>query len=65
MTPEKRNTTSPLEIGREEEERLIAIWKLLKDFDESDYPAIRTGCGKARDEIRQVIFDLGLNVEED
>jgi len=34
MTPEKRNPTSPLEIGREEEERLIAIWKLLKDFDE-------------------------------
>ncbi len=66
MASEKQNAISPIaEVSRQEEERLVAVWTLLKDFEKSDYPAIRAGCGRARDEIWQVIFDLGLVVEEE
>lgn len=61
-----RNVTSSLpRISREEEQRLITIWELLKDFEKSEYPAIRAGCGRARNEIWQVLFELGLELEEE
>lgn len=53
------------DISRKEEEALLTVWKLLKDLKESRYPAIRAGCERAREEIWQVIFDLGLMVEDE
>ncbi len=66
MTSKKHNATSSLpEISREAEDRLLTIWKLLEDLEKSEYPAIRAGCGRARNEIWQVIFELGLKVDEE
>jgi len=66
MTSKKQNEAAPLpQMSREEEERLIAAWKLLKDLAQSEYPAVQAGCEKARNEIWQVIFELGLKVEEE
>lgn len=66
MISKKRNLTAPLvEISRQEEEKLLTIWKLLKDFENSEYPAVRAGCERARSEIWQVIFELGLKVEDE
>ena len=66
MTSKKQNLTSLLPtISRQEEEKLLAIWKLLKDFGKSEYPVVRAGCEKARSEIWQVIFDLGLRVDDE
>lgn len=66
MTSKKQHETAPLpQMSREEEERLIAVWKLLKDLAQSEYPAVQAGCEKARNEIWQVIFELGLKVEEE
>lgn len=53
------------DISGKEEEALLTVWKLLKDLKESGYPAIRAGCARAREEIWQVIFELGLKVEEE
>ncbi len=64
MTCGKQNPTFRVpEICREEEERLLAVWKLLKELERSEYPAIRAGCGRAGNEVWQVIFELGLRVE--
>jgi hypothetical protein len=66
MNSNKQNETTPLpQMSRDEEERLIAVWKLLKDLAQSEYPAVQAGCEKARSEIWQVIFELGLKVEDE
>jgi len=66
MTSKKQNEAAPLpQVSREEEERLIAAWKLLKDLAKSNYPAVQAGCEQARNEIWQVIFELGLKVEDE
>lgn len=66
MTSKKRNFAAPLaEISRQEEEQLLTVWKLLKDFERSEYPAVRSGCERACSEIWQVIFELGLKVDEE
>jgi len=66
MASTKQNEAAPLpQMSRDEEERLLAIWKLLKELAKSEYPAVRAGCEKARNEIWQVIFELGLKVEDE
>ena len=66
MISKNRNATAPLpEITRQDEEKLFTIWKLLKDLQQSEYPAVRAGCERARNEIWQVIFELGLEVEDE
>jgi hypothetical protein len=62
----KQNEAAPLpQMSREEEETLLAVWKLLKELSKSEYPAVRAGSQKARNEIWQVIFELGLKVEDE
>ena len=53
------------QMSRDEEEKLLAVWKLLKDVAKSEYPAVRAGVQRARNEIWQVIFELGLKVEDE
>ena len=66
MNSKKQNEKAPLpQLSRDEEERLIAVWKLLKDLAQSEYPAVQAGCERARNEIWQVIFELGLKVEDE
>jgi hypothetical protein len=66
MASTKQNEAAPLpQMSRDEEERLLAIWKLLKELAKSEYPAIQAGSEKARNEIWQVIFELGLKVEDE
>ena len=66
MTSKKQAETAPLpQLSRAQEERLIAVWKLLKDLAQSEYPAVQAGCEKARAEIWQVVFELGLKVEDE
>ena len=62
----KQNEAIPLpQLSADEEERLLAAWKLLKELSKSEYPVIRAGSQKALNEIWQVVFELGLKVEED
>ena len=66
MTSSKHHEPVPLpQLSREEEERLIAVWKLLKDLAQSEYPAVQAGCAKARSEIWQVLFELGLKTGDE
>jgi hypothetical protein len=64
MTSRNRDEIAP-QMSREEEETLLAVWKLLKELSKSEYPAVRAGSQKARNEIWQVIFELGLKVEDE
>jgi hypothetical protein len=66
MNSKKQNEAATLpQMSRDEEERLIAVWKLLKELAQSEYPAVQAGCEKARSEIWQVIFELGLKVKDE
>jgi hypothetical protein len=66
MASTKQNEAAPLpQLSQEEEARLLAVWKLLKELAKSEYPAIQAGAEKARNEIWQVIFELGLKVEDE
>jgi hypothetical protein len=53
------------QLSPEDEEKLLAVWKLLKELAKSEYPAIRAGSQKARNEIWQVLFELGLRVGDE
>jgi hypothetical protein len=62
----KQNEAAPLpQLSREEEKTLLTVWKLLKELSKSEYPAIRAGSQKARNEIWQVLFELGLQMEDE
>jgi hypothetical protein len=66
MTSSKQHESVPLpQLSREEEEKLIAVWKLLKDLAQSEYPAVQAGCEKARSEIWQVLFELDLKIGDE
>jgi hypothetical protein len=65
MTSRNQNETAPTQLSRQEEEKLLALWKQLKDFEKSGYPAVRAGCEKARNEMWQVLFELGLIVGDE
>lgn len=66
MASMKQNEAASLpQLSREEEEKLLAVWKLLKELSNSEYPAIRAGAQKARSEIWQVLFELGLKMEDE
>jgi hypothetical protein len=52
------------QMSQEEEDKLISVWKILADLSKSNYPAVQAGCERARHEIWQVIFELGLKVDE-
>jgi hypothetical protein len=64
MTSRNRDEIAP-QLSRQEEEKLLAVWKLLKELAKSEYPAIRAGSQKARNEIWQVLFELGLRVGDE
>lgn len=66
MASMKQNEAASLpQLSPEDEEKLLAVWKLLKELAKSEYPAMRAGSQKARNEIWQVIFELGLKVEDE
>ena len=66
MASMKQNEAASLpQLSREEEEKLLAVWKLLKELSNSEYPAIRAGSRKARGEIWQVLFELDLKMGDE
>jgi hypothetical protein len=66
MASMKQNEAASLpQLSPADEEKLLAVWKLLKELAKSEYPAMQAGSQKARNEIWQVIFDLGLKVKDE
>jgi hypothetical protein len=66
MVSTEQNEAAPLpQLSPEDEEKLLAVWKLLKELAKSEYPAIRAGSQKARNEIWQVLFELGLRMGDE
>ncbi|HZD39313.1 MAG TPA: hypothetical protein VE131_01240 [Terriglobales bacterium] len=47
-------------ISKEDEEKLLAAYKVLEEYSESSIPVLRFNCRKAKNELWQALFDLDL-----
>lgn len=47
-------------LDKEDEERLLTAYKILAEFSEHEIPVLRFNCRKAKNELWQALFELGL-----
>lgn len=47
-------------LNKEDEEKLLFAYKILKEFSEHDFPVISFNCRKAKNELWQALFELDL-----
>lgn len=56
MKDERKNDRLP----KDDEEKLLAAYKILEEFSASEIPVLRFNCRKAKNELWQALFDLDL-----
>ena len=47
-------------LSKEDEEKLLAAYKILEEYSESPLPVLRFNCRKAKNELWLALFDLDL-----
>lgn len=47
-------------LSKDDAERLLTAYKILEEFYQHDLPVIRFNCRKAKNELWQALFELGL-----
>ena len=47
-------------LSKKDEEKLLAAYKILEEFSNSEIPVLRSNCRKAKNELWQALFDLDL-----
>ena len=48
------------QISQLDEEKLLAAYRILEEYSESDIPVLRFNCRKAKNELWQALFELDL-----
>ncbi len=48
------------QISPEDEQKLLAAYKILEEYSESRIPVLRFNCRKAKNELWQALFELDL-----
>jgi prephenate dehydratase len=49
-------------ITKEDEQKLLAAYKILEEYSESQIPVLRFNCRKAKNELWQALFELDLTL---
>lgn len=47
-------------LSKEDKEKLLAAYKILEEFSNSEIPVLRSNCRKAKNELWQALFNLDL-----
>jgi len=48
------------QISQEDEQKLLAAYKILEEYSESEIPVLRFNCRKAKNELWQALFEMDL-----
>ncbi len=48
------------QITKEDEQKLLAAYKILEEYSESQIPVLRFNCRKAKNELWQALFELDM-----
>jgi len=47
-------------LSKDDAERLLTAYQILEEFSQHDLPVVRFNCRKAKNELWQALFELGL-----
>jgi len=50
------------QISKEDEQKLLAAYKILEEYSESQIPVLRFNCRKAKNELWQALFELDMTL---
>ena len=50
------------QITKEDEQKLLAAYKILEEYSESQIPVLRFNCRKAKNELWQALFELDMTL---
>ena len=50
------------QIAKEDEQKLLAAYKILEEYSESQIPVLRFNCRKAKNELWQALFELDMTL---
>jgi len=48
------------QISQEDEQKLLAAYRILERYSQSEIPVLRFNCRKAKNELWQALFELDL-----